>query len=140
VQFPDLSVLIVSGWPEEQYALALHRLGAHGFVGKGVAPEEMIEAIRAVGSGKRYWGLSVTSTRATYPWQDRLAQLHDALTSREFQILLRLVRGETVGAVGRSLGLSHKTVSTHRTRLMRKLALSSNSDLTYYAVKHGLME
>lgn len=88
-QFPDLSVLIVSGWPEEQYALALHRLGAHGFVGKGVAPEEMIEAIRAVGSGKRYWGMSVTSIHTTSPGQDRLVQLHDVLTSREFQILLR---------------------------------------------------
>ncbi|MGJ7565457.1 response regulator [Variovorax sp. GB1R11] len=139
-QFPDLSVLIVSGFPEEQYAPALLRLGAAGFVGKGVAPEELIEAIRAVGSGKHYWSPNVTSILATHLHGPQLAQLHDALTSREFQVLLRLGRGETVGAVGRSLGLSHKTVSTHRTRLMRKLALASNSDLTYYAVKNRLLE
>lgn len=139
-QCPRLSVLIVSGFPEERFALALARLGAAGFIAKDATLEEMVGAIRAVGSGKRYWSLNVTSMLASQLPERVPAQLHDALTSREFQIFLRLGRGETVGAVGRSLSLSHKTVSTHRTRLMRKLALASNSDLTYYAVKNGLLE
>ncbi|MDM0009533.1 response regulator transcription factor [Variovorax sp. J22G73] len=139
-QFPDLSVLIFSGLPEDRYALALLRLGAAGFLGKDTAPEDMIKAIRAVGSGKRYWSVDMTSMLPFHLCEEQHPQLHDALTSREFQIFLRLGRGETVGAVGRSLDLSYKTISAHRTSLMRKLALTSNSDLTYYAVKHGLME
>lgn len=139
-QCPGLSVLIVSGFPEERFALALFRLGAAGFLAKDATLEEMVGAIRVVGSGKRHWGLNVTSMLASQLPEHAPAQLHDVLTSREFQIFLRLGRGETVGAVGRSLGLSYKTVSTHRTRLMRKLALASNSDLTYYAVKNGLLE
>lgn len=138
-QFPDLSVLIFSGFPEDRYALALRRLGAAGFLGKDTAPEDMIKAIRAVGSGKSYWSADITSLLTVHLCEEHL-QPHHALTSREFQIFLRLGRGETVGAVGRSLDLSYKTVSAHRTKLMRKLAFSSNSELTYYAVKHGLLE
>jgi two-component system invasion response regulator UvrY len=138
-QFPDLSVLILSAFSEEQYAITLIRLGAAGYLGKDTAPDTLIQAVRAVGSGKRYWSARVASMLATAVCGQRPTQVHDALTTREFQVFLRLAHGETVTAVGRGLALSYKTVSTHRTRLMRKLDLVSNSDLTAYAVKHGLM-
>ena len=138
-QFPGVSVLIVSGFPEEQFALALIRLGAAGYLCKDTAPQELIDAIRVVGAGKRYWSVKVASMLVSHVVDQRPPQLHDALSTREFQIFLRLARGERVGDVGRNLALSHKTVSTYRTSLLRKLALASNSDLTYYAMKHGLM-
>lgn len=139
-QFPRVSVLIVSGFPEEQYALALIRLGAAGYLCKDTAAQELIVAIRAVGTGKRYWSVKVAPMLVSHVVDQRPPQPHDALSTREFQIFLRLARGERVGDVGRNLALSHKTVSTYRTSLLRKLALASNSDLTYYAMKHGLME
>ena len=139
-QFPALSVLVVSGFPEEQYALALFRLGAAGYLGKDTDAEDLIQAIRAVGSGKCFWSANVASMLAAPLSEHHPPKPHDALNTREFQVFLRLAHGETVTGVGRSLSLSHKTVSTHRTNLMRKLALASNSELTYYAVKHGLMD
>lgn len=139
-RFPRLRVLILSGFPEEQYAPTMLRLGAAGYLAKDSAPDELIDAVRTVGSGKRYSSTKFNSMLAHRLTDDRPCELHETLTAREFQVFLRLAQGQTIREIGRSLALSFKTVSTYRTSLTRKLSFNSDSELTYYAIKHGLIE
>lgn len=111
-QCPRLSVLIVSGFPEERFALALFRLGDAGFIAKDATLEEMIGAIRTVGSGKPFWGPSVTSMLASQLPKHAPAQLHDALTSREFQIFCDWVEVKLWGPWGEAWA-SHTRLSPH---------------------------
>lgn len=136
---PELPVLILSGFAEEHYASTLLRQGASGYLNKDCDPDEIIKAIRTVARGRKY----ITATMA-----ERLAEglsspvdkaAHELLSERELQVFLRLAGGETIGHIAESMSLSVKTVSTYRSRVMEKMALASNSDLTYYAVKHGLI-
>jgi DNA-binding NarL/FixJ family response regulator len=138
---PDLPVLILSGFAEEHYATTLLRQGASGYLNKDCDPEEIVKAIRTVCRGRKYITAGVA---------ERLAEglsggggdqpLHEQLSERELQVFLRLARGESVGHMAESMSLSVKTVSTYRTRVMEKMHLSSNSDLTYYALKNGLIQ
>jgi two-component system, NarL family, invasion response regulator UvrY len=118
---PDLPVLILSGFPEEHYATTLLRQGASGYLNKyitaGVA-ERLADGLS--GGGDK--------------------PVHEQLSEREFQVFLRLAKGETIGHMAESMSLSVKTVSTYRTRVMEKMSLASNSDLTYYALKNGLIQ
>ena len=136
---PELPVLILSGFAEEHYASTLLRQGASGYLNKDCDPDEIIKAIRTVARGRKY----ITATMA-----ERLAEglaspvdkaAHELLSERELQVFLRLAGGETIGHIAESMSLSVKTVSTYRSRVMEKMGLASNSDLTYYAVKHGLI-
>lgn len=140
-RYPDLAVLILSGFPEAQYATTLLRFGASGYLNKECPPEEIVEAIRVVARGRRYISPAVAELLADSALgggEDRL--LHEQLSEREMQVFLRLAQGETIGAMAEAMFLSVKTVSTYRTRVMQKLKLHSNSDLTYYAVKNGLIQ
>ena len=136
---PDLPVLILSGFPEEHYATTLLRQGASGYLNKDCDPEEIVKAIRTVCRGRKYITAGVA---------ERLAEglgggdtpLHEQLSERELQVFLRLAKGEAVGNMAISMSLSVKTVSTYRTRVMEKMRLESNSDLTYYALKNGLIQ
>jgi DNA-binding NarL/FixJ family response regulator len=140
-RYPDLAVLILSGFPEAQYATSLLRFGASGYLNKGCPPEDIVEAIRVVARGRRYISPAVAELLADSALGGTADQpLHEQLSEREMQVFLRLAQGETIGAVAETLCLSVKTVSTYRTRVMQKLKLSSNSDLTYYAVKNGLIQ
>lgn len=138
---PALPVLILSGFPEEHYAVTLLRQGASGYLSKTCDPDEVADAIRTVARGRRYITPAVGEHLAASLGtpQDHLAP-HEQLSEREFQVFLRLAQGETVGHMAQSMSLSVKTVSTYRTRLMQKMGLASNSDLTYYALKHGLIQ
>lgn len=136
---PELPVLILSGFAEEHYASTLLRQGASGYLNKDCDPDEIIKAIRTVARGRKY----ITATMA-----ERLAEglsspvdkaAHELLSERELQVFLRLAQGETVGHIADGLCLSVKTVSTYRARVLEKLKLQTNSDLTYYAVKNGLI-
>jgi two-component system invasion response regulator UvrY len=131
---PDLPILILSGFPEEHYATTLLRQGASGYLNKECDPEEIVNRGR----------MSLTAGVA-----ERLADglgggadkpPHEQLSEREFQVFLRLAKGETIGHMANSMSLSVKTVSTYRTRVMEKMKLESNSDLTYYALKNGLIQ
>ncbi|MFG6467678.1 response regulator [Roseateles sp. BYS87W] len=145
-RFPDLPVLILSGFPEAHYATTLLRQGASGYLNKECDPEEIADAVRVVARGRRYISPAVAEQLAdsvagaggAAGAADRPA--HEALSEREFQVFLRLARGETVGHMADALCLSVKTVSTYRTRVLEKLRLATNSDLTYYALKNGLIE
>ncbi len=137
---PQLPVLILSGFPEEHYATALLRQGASGYLNKACDPEEIILAIRTLARGRRYISARVAEQLADSLSDDRCASLHEGLSDREFQVFLRLAQGETVGHMADGMSLSIKTVSTYRTRVMEKMRLASNSELTYYAMKKGLIQ
>jgi two-component system, NarL family, invasion response regulator UvrY len=135
-----LAVLILSGFPEAHYATALLRQGAAGYLGKDCDPDEIVKAIRTVALGRRYITAGVAEQLAASLGGDTNQPVHEQLSERELQVFLRLAKGETIGHMAQSMSLSVKTVSTYRTRVMEKMGLASNSDLTYYALKNGLIQ
>ncbi len=137
---PDTGILILSGYPQEHYAMNLIRQGASGYLNKECEPSEILEAIRIIALGRRYITPVVAELLAQQLHRKDDAAVHEHLSEREFQVFLKLAKGATAGEIAEILSLSVKTVSTYRTRLMEKMALSSNSDLTYYALKNGLID
>ena len=137
---PELPVLILSGFPAEHYATVLLRQGAAGYLNKDCEPEEIVTAIRTVALGRKYITPAVAELLARSLGPDVPRLPHENLSERELQVFLRLAQGETIGHIADSLSLSVKTVSTFRTRVMEKLGLATNSDLTYYALKNGLIQ
>jgi two-component system invasion response regulator UvrY len=137
---PALPVLILSGYPEAHYATTLLRQGAAGYLNKECDPEEIVKAIRTVFRGRKYITAAVAELLADGLGQDGDKPAHEQLSEREFQVFLRLAKGETISHMADSMALSVKTVSTYRTRVMEKMKLASNSDLTYYALKNGLIQ
>ena len=137
---PDLPVLILSGFAEEHYATTLLRQGAAGYLNKDCDPQEIVKAIRTVYRGRKYITAGVAERLAAGLAGGGDKPAHEQLSERELQVFLRLARGETIGHMATSMSLSVKTVSTYRTRVREKMALSSNSDLTYYALKNGLIQ
>ena len=138
--FPETRVLIVSGFPERQYAVNVLKAGASGYLSKESAPEELIKAVQIVLSGRRY----VSSTLAEQLVQgldvDSDKPVHAGLSEREFQIFCKLATGVAVSEIARELCLSVKTVSTYRSRVLEKMNLRSNADITTYALKNGLIQ
>lgn len=139
-RFPDLPVLILSGFPEAHYATTLLRQGASGYLNKECDPQEIANAIRTVSRGRKYISPAVAELLADNAVGGNDKPLHDALSERELQVFLRLAKGETIGNMAEAMFLSVKTVSTYRSRVLEKLRLASNSDLTYYALKNGLIQ
>ncbi len=137
---PGLPVLIFSAFPEQHYATTLLRQGASGYLSKDCDPEEIVRAIRTVVRGRKYISAQVAEQMAAGLGSAVPAAVHEQLSERELQVFLRLARGETVGHMAQGMSLSVKTVSTYRTRVLQKMGLESNSDLTYYAIKSGLIQ
>lgn len=137
---PELPVLILSGFAEQHYATTLLRQGASGYLNKDCDPEEIVKAIRTVVRGRKYISASVAERLADSLGAGGDQPAHTKLSERELQVFLRLARGEVVGEMAISMCLSNKTVSTYRTRVMEKMKLETNSDLTYYALKNGLID
>jgi DNA-binding NarL/FixJ family response regulator len=137
---PDLPVLILSGFAEEHYATTLLRQGASGFLNKGCDPDDIVKAIRTVVRGRKYITPAVAEQLADGLGGGSDQPAHALLSERELQVFLRLAKGETVGHMADSMCLSIKTISTYRTRVMEKMNLATNSGLTYYALKHGLIQ
>lgn len=137
---PDLPVLILSGFPEAHYASTMLRQGASGYLNKECDPAEIATAVRTVFRGRRYITPALAELLAEGLAGGTDKPPHECLSARELQVFLRLAKGETVGAIAEATCLSVKTVSTYRSRVMDKLALKSNSDLTYYAMHHGLIQ
>lgn len=137
---PDLPVLILSSFPEMHYAATLLRQGASGYLNKECDPAEIVKAVRTLARGRNYITTRVAEVIAEQLERQGELHAHEALSERELQVFLRLAKGQTVGRIASHLGLSVKTVSTYRTRLLAKLNLASNSGLTYYALKNGLIQ
>jgi DNA-binding NarL/FixJ family response regulator len=137
---PELPVLILSGYAEAHYATTLLRLGASGYLNKDCDPEDIVRAVRTVARGRKFITPAVAEQLADSLGGAGERPLHEQLSERELQVFLRLAQGQTIGHLADSLCLSVKTVSTYRGRVMEKMHLASNSDLTYYALKNGLIQ
>jgi DNA-binding NarL/FixJ family response regulator len=138
--YPDLRILVMSGLPEEQYARNVLRAGANGYLSKGSAPEELIKAVRIVLSGRKYVSPALADILIADLDSTADKPLHTALSNREFQIFRKVAAGAAVGAIADELSLSVKTVSTYRTRILEKMELKNNADLTSYALRNGLIQ
>ena len=136
---PDLPVLILSIHPEEQYALRALKSGAAGYLSKETAPEELIKAVQKVLLGKKYISQSITEKLANTFSTDAGLHPHESLSDREFDVMKFLANGKSVSEIADTLSLSVTTVSTYRARVMTKMNLKSNSDLTKYAIENNLL-
>ncbi|MEZ5565282.1 MAG: response regulator transcription factor [Gammaproteobacteria bacterium] len=139
-QHERVAVLVVSGYPESQFGLNVLRAGAAGFVSKGVEQAELLRAVRSVARGHRYVGSELADQLVSGVHGDPNEPRHCVLSEREFQIFCKLAEGITVSDIAAMLCLSVKTVSTYRSRILDKMAMKSNADMTYYAIKNGLMQ
>jgi len=137
---PDLPVLILSAHSEQQFAVSLLRAGASGYVSKESASEQLVAAIRTVIRGAKYVSPSVAQVLVSDLSDAADKPLHATLSKREFQIFYRLAAGESVSKIAEELFLSVKTVSTYRARILEKMQMSTNADLTYYAVKNHIID
>jgi two-component system invasion response regulator UvrY len=137
---PGLTVVIFSAYPERQYALPMIRLGARAYVDKAAPVLDIVKAVRAVASGRTFFSARVQALLSEAVSQDRGPAASTWLTAREFQIFLRLAAGETVSGIAAALSLSEVTISSHRSRVLQKLGLSTNSHLTRYAIEHHFLE
>lgn len=138
-RYEAVRVLMLSGFPEERYALAMIRNGADGYLCKDCTRDELLQAIRTVAQGRRYLSARTAELLAAEFTGDGSAAPHEKLSDRELQVFLRLARGESVSDIAAVLKLSVKTVSTYRTRLLEKLGVASNAELATYALRHGLI-
>ncbi len=138
---PKLPVLVLSMYPEEQYALRAMRLGASGYMTKESAPEELIGAIRKVVAGGRYVSASLAETLAGSLVADRQGErpLHETLSDREYHVLRLIASGKTVTEIADELALSVKTISTYRSRVLEKMCMKTNAELTHYAISNRLV-
>jgi DNA-binding NarL/FixJ family response regulator len=139
-QSPSAKTLILTVYPEEQYAVRAIRAGAAGFLTKETAPEKLIEAVRKVASGGRYISAELAETLASLVAGEGGGAPHERLSDREFEVFKMLASGRTVSQVAQDLSLSVKTVSTHRTRILKKMEMGTNAELTHYAVKRHIVE
>jgi two-component system invasion response regulator UvrY len=135
----DTRILVMSAYPERQYAVNVLRAGASGYLAKDSSPEELLKAVRIVLQGRRY--VSETLAELLVDDVDRDDRpLHSQLSEREFQILGKLANGRTVSEIARELCLSVKTISTYRARILEKLRLKTNADLTAYALRNEIIQ
>lgn len=137
---PDLPILIVSMHPEDQYAVHLLRAGASGFFPKAGEAKDLLAAVRSVAEGRRYISPTLAEALALEATGTANGPPHRQLSSREFQIFVGLAAGKTVTHLADELCLSVKTVSTYRTRVLEKMHMSRNAELTAYALRHNLMQ
>ena len=135
---PHMGLLVLSVHPEDQYAVRAFRAGASGYLSKERSPELLLAAIRKVASGGRYVPESVVERLVTRLDRDGGGELHEALSDREYEVLCLLGGGRTVSDVAADLQLSPKTVSTFRTRILRKMRLRTNAELIRYTLEHEL--
>ncbi|MBN2352529.1 MAG: response regulator transcription factor [Spirochaetales bacterium] len=136
---PRLPVLVVSMHEEEQYALRALKSGCRGYVVKSGSPEELIGAIRTVLRGDRYISARIAQNLAEYLARDAKKEPHENLSNREYDILCRIARGETVGGIASALNVSVKTVSTYKARICQKLHCKTNVELARYAIDKKLI-
>lgn len=134
-----IKVLVVSMFPEDQYALRCLRAGAQGYVNKAGDPGELVTAVRTVAQGRKYVTADVAQMLVDSLTAPRHESLHAALSERELQTLVKIASGKRLSDIAEELMLSPKTVSVYRSRVMEKLKLSNNAELTVYAIRNSLV-
>lgn len=140
VEKPKLPVLVLSMYPEDQYAFRALKAGASGYLTKMTAAEQLVDAIRTITRGRKYITQELAESLAESFDRDTEIEPHSLLSDREFQTLKLIASGKQLAQIGAELALSPKTVSVYRARLLAKLGLSTNAELTRYAIEHGLLE
>lgn len=139
-RFPRLPVLVFTRHPEERYGVRAVKLGAAGYLTKDRPAAQLAEAVRAIASGSRYITPALAERLAAEVDSGRASAPHEDLSNREHQVFGMLVRGTSITRIAGELGLSARTVSTNRARLLRKLGLRGNAELIYYAIRHRLVD
>ena len=137
---PNLPVLVLSIYPEEQYAVRVLKAGASGYLTKESAPDDLIAAIRKVSQKGKYVSQSLGEKLASYLTADPDKPAHELLSDREYRVMLMIASGKTVSEIAEAIFLSVKTISTYRVRALRKMGMKNNAEFAYYAIKHGLLE
>lgn len=137
---PKVAVLMLSMHREDLYAVRSIKSGAAGYLNKQSAPGELVNAIRQVSSGKKYVSSALAQELASHVSEERPAKPHETLSDREYQTLTLIASGKTVTGIADELALSVKTVSMYRTRLLSKMKLKHNAELTHYAIKNQLVD
>ena len=135
-----LPVVVLSFHPEEQYAVRALKSGASAYVTKDTAPQELATAIKTVMDGRQYVTATLAERLEAMPLHAAGKPLHTLLSDRELQVLSMIGGGKSVTEIAGALDLSVKTVSTYRARVLEKMKMRTNAELTYYAVRHGLAE
>jgi len=136
---PHLPVLIMSMYPEDQYALRVLKAGASGYLGKETIHDHLIQAIQTVQLGKKFITPSIAEKLADAVRNDAGHEPHELLSDREFDVFKLLAAGKSVSEIANQLSLSTTTVSTYRTRIMSKMSIKSNADLTRYALEKKMI-
>jgi len=136
---PELPVLVLSIHPEDQFAVRCMKAGASGYITKEKAPHELTEAIKKIVAGGKYISDSLAEQLAIYVAGDETAMPHEALSDREFQVMRMIASGKTVTEIGGELSLSVKTISTYRARVLDKMRMKTNAELTRYAIENKLV-
>lgn len=139
-EHPGIKVLMLSMHRETLYAVRALKSGAAGYLNKQSAPDQLVDAIRLVASGKKYISPEVAQELASTVSGERAALPHETLSNREYQTLTLIASGLPVSAIAEQLKLSVKTISMYRARLLQKMQLKNNAELTHYAIKHGLVD
>jgi DNA-binding NarL/FixJ family response regulator len=137
--FPKLGVLMLSIYPEDQYAVRAIKSGAAGYLNKNSAPERLVEAVRTVATGRRFFSPEVSEALAQTVSGDAREAQHERLSDREFEVMKMIAAGKRLSEIAEALALSPKTVSVYRARLLEKMGLANNVDVARYAVRHGLV-
>jgi DNA-binding NarL/FixJ family response regulator len=137
---PKIPILILSMYPEEQYAVRSLRAGASGYLTKESASEELIEAIRKVAQGRKYITVALAERIAIGLEVDSKEPIHQTLSDREYQVFCMIASGRSVKDIANALTLSIKTISTHRSRVLKKMNMKNNAQLIHYAVKQNLVD
>jgi two-component system, NarL family, invasion response regulator UvrY len=137
---PEIPILILSMYPEEQYAVRVLKAGASGYLTKESAPKELISAILKISKGGKYISEKLGEQLAFHLDDDSEKSDHEKLSDREFQVFGMIASGKSVKMIAEKLNLSEKTVSTYRSRVLQKMNLKNNAELTHYAFKYGLVD
>ncbi len=137
---PKIPILVLSVHPEDQYAVRALKAGAAGYLTKDSAPSELISAIRKVSCGRKYVSSLLAEKLALDLETDSEKRIHEKLSDREYQVLCMMASGKMAKEIAADLCLSVKTISTYRSRILEKMRMKNNAELTHYAIKHGLIE
>lgn len=139
-KYPQLPVFVLSMYPEEQYAIRMLKLGACGYMNKENAPEELARAVKRVLAGKKYVSPALAEKLVFNYISDNENPPHESLSNREFQVMLMIASGKSVTEISEKLHLNVKTISTYRSRILEKMKMNTNAELTNYALKQQLIE
>jgi two-component system, NarL family, invasion response regulator UvrY len=138
-KYPALKILMLSMHPEDQYAVRCLKAGAAGYLTKNTAPEKLVDAIQVIAAGRKYITPELAESLASHLTEDSEKPLHAALSDREFQTIRMIASGKKLSEIADELSLSPKTVSVYRARILEKMRMKTNGELTRYALENGLI-